>query len=215
VKTYPIFLVGLEESRCVVVGGGKVAARKVKALLKADAQVTVISPDLCPPLQQLADQGRIEVLGRAYRSGDLREAFLVIAATDDAETNELVWEGAQALGLLVNVVDDPEHCNFIAPSVVRRGPLSLAISTAGHCPAFSRHLRRQLEQAYPPVYSEYVELLGRLREAIVDALPMSERRVFWEDVFQSDVLSLLASGDEAQARQRAEAILERFLSGAD
>jgi siroheme synthase-like protein len=213
VKTYPVFLVGLDEARCVVVGGGKVAARKVKALLKADAQVTVISPDLCRPLQRLADQGRVEVLDRAYRTGDLREAFLVIAATDDGQTNERVWEEAHAGGLLVNVVDDPDHCNFIAPSVVRRGPLSLAISTSGHCPALSRHLRRHLEQEFAPAYGDYVELLGLLRGAIVDALPLPRRRVFWQEIFQSDVLSLLASGDEAQARLRAQAILDRHLSG--
>lgn len=214
-KTYPIFLVGLEEARCVVVGGGTVAARKVRALLRADAQVTVVSPNLCGPLRRLADEGQVQVLDRAYRTGDLREALLVIAATDDPEINEHVWEEAQARGLLVNVVDDPDHCNFIAPSVVRRGPLTFAISTSGRCPALSRHLRRHLEQELTPAYGDYVALLGTLRESVVEALPMAERRAFWQDIFASDVLSLLASGAGEQAHQRAHAILDRHLSGVD
>jgi precorrin-2 dehydrogenase/sirohydrochlorin ferrochelatase len=188
-----------------------VAARKVEALLAADAQVTVISPQLCDRLQRLAAAHRIGVLDRPYRRGDLRGALLVIAATDQPEINERVWQEAQALGLLVNVVDDPDHCNFIAPSVVRRGPLSLAISTSGRCPALSRQLRWQLEGEFGPAYGDYVELLGGLRERIVDALSFPERRAVWEEIFASDVLSLLASGDEEEARRRAEAILDRHL----
>jgi siroheme synthase-like protein len=215
VNTYPIYLVHLDEVRCVVVGGGAVAARKVKALLRAHARVTVISPALSQRLEQMAAEGRIEVLRRAYRSGDLEDAFLVIAATDHPAINERVWEEAQARGLLVNVVDDPQHCNFIAPSVVRRGALSLAISTSGRCPALSRHLRRHLEREFTPAYADYVELLGSLRESAVEALPMAERRAFWQEIFQSNVLSLLASGAEQQAVRRARAILEHHLSRVD
>ena len=214
-KTYPVFLVHLDEAPCVVVGGGKVAARKVWALLRADADVTVISPNLSPGLQRLAAQDRVGVIDRPYRYGDLKGSFLVIAATDDPRINERVWQEARALGLLVNVVDDPDHCNFIAPSVVRRGPLSLAISTSGRCPAFSRYLRRQLEQEFGPVYGDYVELLGGLRESAAAALTMAERRALWQEVFASDVLSLLASGDHEQARRRAQVILDRHLSGMD
>lgn len=212
-KTYPIFLVRLERARCVVVGGGCVAARKVAALRRADAQVVVISPSLCDPLRELAVRGSIEVLHRDYRRGDLSNAFLVIAATDDPVVNQQVWEEAKARDVLVNVVDDPEHCNFIAPSVVRRGPLTLAISTSGRCPAFSRHLRRHLERELGPVYTEYVELLGDLRMRVSDTLPLSERRTFWKQIFESDVLSLLASGDDEGARRCAEAILRQNASG--
>lgn len=211
-KTYPLFLVHLEQARCVVVGGGRVAARKVSALREAQAQVVLIARDLCEPLEALRGQGDIEVLHRSYQSGDLKGAFLAIAATDDAAINKQVWREAKARGILVNVVDDPDHCNFIAPSVVRRGPLTLAISTSGRCPALSRHLRRQLEQQFTPVYGDYVELLGSIRDRAVDSLPLPERRALWRDVFQSDILSLLASGDDEQAHQRARAILERHLS---
>lgn len=212
-KTYPVFLVKLADSRCVVVGGGQVAARKVTALRQASAQVVVISPIVCKPLQKLAAQGHIHVVDRDYRWGDLEEAFLVVAATDDPDVNRQVWEEARARGLLVNVVDDPDHCNFIAPSVVRRGPLTLAISTSGRCPALSRHLRRRLEREFGPAYAGYVELLGDLRDKVVDALSLAERRVFWQQIFESDVLSLLASGDAEGAHRRAEAILQQNVPG--
>jgi siroheme synthase-like protein len=196
-----------------VIGGGRVAARKVAALREADADVLVIAPDLCETLQGMVPQEDITWLARAYRPGDLEGAFLVIAATSDPTVNERIWREAQARGLLVNVVDDPEHCSFIAPSVVRRGPLTLAISTSGRCPALSRHIRRQLEQDFGPVYGEFVVLLGELRDKAVDALSMAERRIFWQAIFESDVLALLASGDEQGARHRAWAILEENASG--
>lgn len=214
-KGYPIFLVHLDRARCVVVGGGKVAVRKVSGLRKADARVVVISPQLCDRLEELAASDAVEVVRRAYRRGDLEGAALAIAATDDPDVNRRVWEEAQERGLPVNVVDDPAHCTFIAPSVVRRGPLTLAISTSGYCPALSRYLRQRLEREFGPAYADYVALLGELRERAVDELALDERRVFWKRVFQSDVLALLASGDEAAARHRAKEILDQTIAGGD
>jgi siroheme synthase-like protein len=215
VKTYPVFLVGLAETRCVVVGGGKVAARKVAALHEAGAQVLIISPRLCAPLEELVAKGGVEVLARDYRHGDLEGAFLAVAATDDSSVNEAVWEEAKAHGLLVNVVDDPEHCNFVAPSVVRRGPLTLAISTSGHCPALSGHIREQLEQEFGPAYADFVQLLGDLRATALDQLSLARRRDFWQEVFASDVLTLLATGNQEKALARALSILEQSVSGGD
>ena len=214
-KGYPIFLVHLDRARCVVVGGGSVAARKVSGLRKANARVVVISPVLCDPLENLAASDAVEVLRRNYRWGDLKGAVLAIAATDNPKVNQRVWEEAQERGLPVNVVDDPAHCTFIAPSVVRRGPLTLAISTSGYCPSFSRHLRKHLEQEFGPVYTDYVELLGELRERAVAELALAERRLFWKRVFQSDVLALLVSGDEAAAHHRAQEILDQTIAGGD
>ncbi len=208
-KTYPLCLVHLHQARCVVFGGGEVAARKVTALLGADAKVTVIAPSLCEQLQALVVAGDVEALTRRYRPGDLEGALLVIAATDSPEINAQVSEEAQASNTLVNVVDDPERCNFIAPSVLRRGPLTLAISTSGRCPALSRHIRQRLEDEFQPCYGDLVRLLGDLRKDVVDTLPLAQRRSFWNDVFESNVLSLLASGHEQAARCLAEQILER------
>ncbi len=211
--SYPITLIHLHRARCLVVGGGKVAARKAAGLLAAEAQVVVISPVLCEQLELLAERGDVQVMRRGYRSGDLEGTFLVIAATDDPDVNHRVWEEAQARGVLINVVDDPEYCTFIAPAVVRQGPLTLAISTGGRCPALARHLREQFEQEFDPAYGRFVELLGELRERTVTVLPFSRRNAFWEQIFHSDVLALTRSGEQAAARRRAEEILAQHLSG--
>jgi len=210
---YPITLIHLHRVRCLVVGGGKVAARKAAGLLAAEAQVVVISPVLCEQLELLAERGDVQVMRRGYRSGDLEGTFLVIAATDDPDVNHRVWEEAQARGILINAVDDPEHCTFIAPAVVRQGPLTLAISTGGRCPALARHLREQFEQEFDPDYGRFVELLGELRERTVTVLPFSRRNAFWEQIFHSDVLALTRSGEPAAARRCAEEILAQHLSG--
>ena len=212
-KGYPVFFVHLGRARCVIVGGGPVATRKADGLLQVAANVVVVSPMLCKELADLASRGSVDVIRRDYQYGDLQGAALVIAATDAPEVNQQVWEEAKARGIPVNVVDDPEHCTFIAPSVLRRGPLTLAISTGGHCPALSRHLRKRLEQEFGPAYSGYVELLGQLREQAVAKLSLAERRVFWEQIFGSDVLALLTSGKEQEARRQAWAILEQHLPG--
>jgi precorrin-2 dehydrogenase/sirohydrochlorin ferrochelatase len=197
----------------VVVGGGTVAARKVVALREAGAEVLVIAPDLCDPLDMLVGQQDVDLLARTYRRGDLEGAFLVIAATDDPTVNRDVWKEAEERGLLVNVVDDPDHCNFIAPSVVRRGPLTVAVSTSGRCPALSRHLRKRLEREFGPAYGGFVTLLGELRDEAVSSLSLAERRALWKEIFESDVLPLLTAGDEEGAHSRVRAILNRSLSG--
>jgi len=209
---YPITLVHLHHTRCVVVGGGTVAARKVDGLRAADARVVVISPVLCEPLEELAAQGEIEAVRRAYRVGDLEGALLVIAATDDPGVNQRVWEEAQARDILVNVVDDPNRCTFFLPAVVRRGPLTLAVSTDGWCPALARHLRQRLEREFGPAYGPFVEWLGELRQRVVSILPPARRKAFWDRLFRSDVLTLLDAGDETAARRRAEEVLQQIQS---
>jgi precorrin-2 dehydrogenase/sirohydrochlorin ferrochelatase len=161
VKTYPINVIGLERRHSVVIGGGNVAARKVAGLLEAGARVTVISPALAPELETLAEAGRVVFIGRDYCTGDLAGAFLAIAATDEPAVNQAVWQEAEQLGCLVNVVDDPAHSNFIVPAVVRRGDVSVAVSTGGASPALARHLRERLETLVGPEYGELADLLNR------------------------------------------------------
>ena len=133
---YPIFL-DIKDKPCVVVGGVTVALRKVTMLLDHEAQVTVISPQLCSELETLAE-GNVTVIRREYQSGDLEDAFVVVAATDDQETNEQIATDASKKGMLINVVDVPALSNFIVPSYLRRGDLTVAVSTNGKSPALSR-----------------------------------------------------------------------------
>ncbi|MDA8240509.1 MAG: bifunctional precorrin-2 dehydrogenase/sirohydrochlorin ferrochelatase [Nitrospiraceae bacterium] len=185
---YPAFL-NLKSRKAVVVGGGKVAERKVSALLKAGADVTVISPSITPGLQKELSRKRIMHLSRTYRRGDLRGAFLAIAATDSPETNRRVSKDAPAL---VNVVDVPTECNFIAPSVVRRGPLLLAVSTSGTSPAFARTLRKELEKSYGPELSEYLKLVKKLRVRAMTAIPEKDKReAFLKGLASGEMLKAL------------------------
>lgn len=157
---YPAFI-NLRGKKCVVVGGGKVAERKVIALLKAGAEVEVISPCLTTLLRKYCVAGRIRHKERQYRKGDLGEAFLVIAATSDEGINKRVSRQAPCL---VNVVDVPELANFIVPSILRRGELTIAVSTGGASPAFARAVRRELETLYGEDFTRFVALLRRFRQ---------------------------------------------------
>jgi siroheme synthase-like protein len=208
---YPVTLVGLDAARCVVVGGGAVAARKVAGLRQAGAKPIVISPILCPELEMQAAQDRIEVVRRPYRQGDLTGARLVIAATDDPAVNETVSGEAQAVGCLINVVDDPARCSFFVPAVVRRGALTIAVSTGGKSPALARRIRQQLESLFDPAYGLLLELLSRLRPTVQAAVPDPERRIaFWGRLLDSEALDRLRAGDEAGAISQAEALLQEI-----
>src|SRR6266851_1242152 len=147
----PIFL-DVTGRRCVVVGGGEVAARKVESLLASGAQVIVVSPTLAAPaLNAAVDRGMVEHIARAYRRGDIAGCALAYAATDDRDLHRALAEEARALGIPLNVVDVPELCSFIAPAVVRQGALQIAISTGGASPAFAARVRRLKDLAESPL----------------------------------------------------------------
>jgi precorrin-2 dehydrogenase/sirohydrochlorin ferrochelatase len=208
---YPITLVNLANACCVVVGGGEVAARKVAALCEAGARPVVISPLLCDALQRQVEEGEIDAIQREYQPGDLVGVWLVIAATDDPATNEAVWQEAQATGCLVNVVDDPDRCNFHVPAIVRRGDLTLSVSTSGNSPALARRIRRSLEERFDAAYEPYLALLGELRPFVQEKVSQqADRKVLWETLLEADVLDLLRTGADEVARQRAREIVESF-----
>lgn len=205
---YPITLVDLANTRCLVVGGGEVADRKVDALLAAGARPMVISPAFCESLRRQIEQGHIDAMERHYQAGDLVGVRLVIAATDDPVTNEAVWREAQDTGCLVNVVDDPLRCNFYVPATVRRGALSLAVSTSGKSPLLARRIRQELEAQFEPAYEAYVDLLGELRPMVQEIASATLRKRLWEAILDSDVLDWVRAGDIQAARQRALTIIE-------
>jgi precorrin-2 dehydrogenase/sirohydrochlorin ferrochelatase len=211
VSGYPITLVDLANTPCVVVGGGEVAARKVAGLCEAGARPVVISPALCEPLRRQVEEGEIDAIQRPYQVGDLAGVRLVIAATDDPATNEAVGREAQDSGCLVNIVDDPSRCNFYVPARVRRGALTLAVSTSGSSPLLAQRIRKVLEQQFDAACEAYVELLGELRPRVQDQVAeLDHRKALWEALLDSDVLDLLRAGQTQAARQHAETILETF-----
>ncbi|MCX6030912.1 MAG: bifunctional precorrin-2 dehydrogenase/sirohydrochlorin ferrochelatase [Chloroflexi bacterium] len=208
-KTYPICLIGLTSRPAVVIGGGSVAGRKVVALLAADASVTVISPELTPELAALAAAGRIASMGRAYRDGDLAGAWLVIAATDDPQVNAAVWAEAERRGCLVNVVDDSTHSNFIVPAVVRRGEVTVAVSTGGASPALARRLKEQFEALIGPEYGNLADLLAELRpELIARFSPGQPRLAAALRLVDSDLLAVIRRDGVEAARERAAVLLD-------
>lgn len=164
--------------RCVVVGAGKIGEPKIQSLLTAEAEVTVIAPDATPVVEAWAHSQTISWHRRAFEAADLDGATLVIAATPSPEVNESVFLEAQRRGILCNSVDDPEHCDFFYPAVVRRGDLQIAISTAGHSPALAQRLRSELEEQFGPEYAEWVDALGEERQRLfsLDIDPEERRR---------------------------------------
>src|SRR5262245_8528543 len=144
-EPYPLFL-NLDGRLCVVVGGGGVALGKVRGLLAAGARVRVVAPEAAPELRALADEGAIELIGRAYREGDLAGGTLAVVATDDPRVSARAADEARSAGVLVNVADAPALCDWIAPSVARRGGATVAVSTGGRSPSFARRLRERIER---------------------------------------------------------------------
>lgn len=201
-RLFPLF-VKLGGRRCVVVGGGKVAERKVEGLLECGGAVTVVSPDATERIARWARQQAITWRRETFSPEAVTGVFLAFAATGDAAANEAVQQACAERGVLVNAVDDPGRCDFFVPSVVRRGALSIAISTEGKSPLFARRLREELEQTITGAYGEFLELLGRQRDTIKSTVPDIERReAIFRSLVDSDILDLLKAGRREEAQER-------------
>jgi precorrin-2 dehydrogenase/sirohydrochlorin ferrochelatase len=208
---YPIGLIGLEQRKTVVIGGGKVAIRKVAGLLEAGARVTVISPAFMPELRVMELTRSITLVSRAYQAGDLADAFLVIAATNNADINERVWQEARERGCLVNVVDDPARCNFIVPAVIRRGEVTVTISTGGASPALARRLRERLESQIGPEVGALAGLLAELRPELQTRFQDDDLRT--QAAFRlvdSDLAEIIRRQGLDAARARAQELLSEM-----
>jgi len=196
---YPIFL-NVAGKKCVIVGGGQVALRKAEALLDRGAVVQAISPDFCSELDRLAENGKITSLQRNYRSGDLHGAFIAIAATDDRGVNLAVAKHARETAVPVNVVDDPDNSDFIVPSCIRRGDVTIAISTAGRSPALARKIRSRLEKELGEEYAALAMLIDEVRSEIKEkGIKFSGDD--WQKALDLDtMLDLLKQGHREKAR---------------
>ena len=180
-SSYAIVLTKLEQTRCVVVGGGRVAERKIRELISAGARPIVISPTLTSQLTWWNERGDFEHWARQFEPGDLEGAQVIIAATNDPLVNARIARSAPA-GALVNVVDAPRLGNFHTTATVRRGDLLLSVSTQGRSPALSAQVRRELAQHYGPEYKRIADVFGRWRELVNQRIPPPERQQFWQDV---------------------------------
>jgi precorrin-2 dehydrogenase / sirohydrochlorin ferrochelatase len=198
---FPIFL-KLTGRSCIVIGAGHLAESKIASLRAADASITVIAPEASPAIAEQAAAGELTLRQRPYQTGDLKDAFLVVAATNNPGVNRAVFSEATATGVLCNAVDDPPFCDFYFPSIVRRGDLQIAISTAGNSPALAQQLRKELNEQLPLDLGDWLTELGNLRREVVAAEPLNEeRRLFLHQLAQREVCAY----DQCPSRQLARA----------
>jgi len=206
---YPVFL-DIDGKLCVVIGGGSVAERKVKALLESGALVRVISPEATEVVAAWAQKGRIEWRKKSYTYDDLAKAFLVFAATNKREVQELICRHAEENGQLVNVADDPECCNFHVPASIRRGDLTLAISTRGKSPAVAALIRQQLEKEFGAEYEILLNIMSLVRQhagSEPEVLSQADRKKIYKKILHKDIIEWIKSGRVDKLRDHLREIL--------
>ena len=194
---YPVFL-NLTERRCVIIGGGQIAEGKISKLLDSGAKIIVISPDATQGIRGFAERGQIELDLRKYQEGDLQGAFLAIAATNDRMVNQEIFEEAEKQGILLNAVDDMPRCSFIAPSIVEKGPVTVAISTGGASPALARKLREKMEVSSALDWADATSVLSKARQVIKDKqIAVDPQR--WQCCMTDELLTMIQAGHENEA----------------
>ncbi|MDI1310011.1 MAG: siroheme synthase CysG [Methylotenera sp.] len=206
-QALPIFI-NITQRRCVVIGGGDVAARKVTMLLKANAAVVLYSPELCHELSDLVSGGKINHINANFEPSQLDGACLVIAATDDVAVNTAVSAAAMALNIPVNVVDSPALCTFTMASIVERSPIVIAISSEGNAPVLARYIRTKIETMLPASYGRIAEIAGEFRDKVKAKFATTQqRRIFWEGVLQGPIVERILSGQDEAARRALDNLL--------
>lgn len=201
-KCYPVSL-KLSGKLCVIIGGGKVAERKTQSLFGCNARIRVISPELTPKLKEWVDKGEIEYKEGNYDPEDLNGAFLVISATDREDINESVSKECLRRNILINVVDAPSKANFFVPATIRRGPLSIAVSTNGKSPLMARLIREELESLYEPEFGDFVNFLGSVRKQVIENVSNPEaRQKILSALADKESIRLLRQGYLEQAKER-------------
>jgi precorrin-2 dehydrogenase / sirohydrochlorin ferrochelatase len=196
---FPIYL-DMTKRRCLVIGGGKVAERKIAALLEAEAEVTVLSPEVTDTVAAWSKRNMIRFAARRFQCGDLAGFEVVFVATNDPLVNESVYHEGRSRGVWVNAADDPTRCDFILPSVLRRGELTVAVSTGGRSPALARTIREELEFYFTREYEALAKLAAEVRQEL------SQRSItvpfeIWRKALSGDVRQLLMRGDLTRAKE--------------
>ena len=211
--------VAMSGRSCLVVGGGDVALRKVEGMLDYDAAITVVAPEVHDKLQYHAERGRITVEKREYRSPEAATYRMVISATDDRTLNQRVFEDARGAGALVNVVDDPAHCDFIVPAILRRDCLSVAVSTDGEAPFMAGHLRLILDEIFPPHWERLMRLAADFRRRVRERWADEPHRMggCYADFLESDWKTMLTELNDEQIDEQLTQLIEgeRTAGGAE
>lgn len=207
---YPIYL-DIENKPILIVGGGTVALRKVETLLEYGALVKIVSPRIIPELQDMVNKEHCEWIPREYSSEDIQDSLLIFSCTEKEEVNAQVAEDAKANNRSVNVVDDPDKCSFIVPSIMTRGDLSIAISTSGSSPIVARQIRQELEGFYGDEIRLYLDLLKTWRKEAKQYLPLEKRTQFLNRVTDGEVLNYLKQGHHDQAKEVIENCFQSLL----
>jgi precorrin-2 dehydrogenase/sirohydrochlorin ferrochelatase len=212
-RFYPAML-DVRKRRAVVVGAGKIAARKAAELAACGADVLMIDDRPSYEAEALAARVSVTLKHARYERGDLAGACVTIVATDDVVTQEAAWREALELGIPVNTVDEAARCTFIAPSILRRGPLTIAVSTGGTNPGLARRIRERLEAQFSPAFGAFLEIAGRARERLRSAgVGYARRDSFAGEVFASDALALVDAGQRKEAERLVDGLAQRY--GAD
>lgn len=192
----------------MIIGGGEVASRKVLSLVRCDAEVTVISPEVSDRIQSLARSGELQLKKRRYSKGDLDGAFLVIAATDQREVQQAVFKEAQNSNTLFNSADDPQNSSFHVPACIHRGDLLLTVSTSGKSPALSTKLKKELSMQYGVEHEQLIKLLGLIREKVVlDGEPSDSHKKLFELILSIDLVGLIKRGKWHEVKSSLKNIL--------
>jgi len=204
---YPIFL-ELSGRRVVLIGGGAVAVRKAEALLEAGARLVVVAYKPSDTMIDLCTRHGAELIRDRYAKQYIAEAVLVIAATDDHRVNEQIYQDCQELEILCNVVDDPPHCDFFVPAVVKRGDLQIAIGTGGYAPAYAGHLRQKLEAMFTEEHGRFLAELEQVRKEVVEEIPAADRKSLLGRLVDDESFEYFRANGPAAWRERARTIIK-------
>jgi precorrin-2 dehydrogenase/sirohydrochlorin ferrochelatase len=204
-------MLDIRDRQAIVIGGDALAAEKAAALFRSGAHVIAINPTFGEEFREQAARQEVTLLTRAYEPGDLAGAFAIVAATNDPQLIEQIWQETQERGQLVNIVDVPARCNFILPSILRRGQLTIAVSTEGASPSLAKRIRQQLEGIFPPAYDRYMQLATVARTLLreQEGISYEQRDRFFGDFFTSEILHLLSLGNEEEALTITVRLLEQ------
>ncbi len=206
---FPLFF-DLRNKRCLVVGAGETASRKISLLLKTNTKITVIAPSIADSIRQMGKGAAVTLLEKEFHCDDLNHHDLVVSATQCKQINTYVADQARAKKIPVNVVDSPELCDFIFPAIIDRSPVVAAVSSTGASPVLARLLRAKIETTIAPAYGQLAQLADKFREVVKNTIhPPSNRRIFWENVLQGAIAELVFSGKFDEAEQQLQSLLQQ------